>query len=880
VPTEAELEMAQKRLMRRYLWFTLLALLFVVGLFLLLGFASSNASADTHIWDGEDAGALFSTDANWRIWGGANDVEPTAGDDIKFWDWDDACTWDVALTVGAITLGANYSGTVTQGAVPFGCNNFERYAGTFTGSGVLYPITVSGNWNGVASSYSCSVIMTGAGKTLASSNYAGVQIEVGASVTAASNVVVYGTNCIFHVHGTYIPGGTATTVYASMADVIIDGTIQGTAKLSLTFHVSANLAGITGTINCPVNFGIDAGASKTISLIRDQAFGNSIIVVGGGVGVTLTVDETGYSLSATSVTASTRGIISSSVAGAKVTTTGAITVSANGQLDATNIAWISCGTNWDSSAGTWKPGVNQVNMTATGTTKLAGGQTFYNLLAANGGTTRTLLSNVVVTNHKRVDGALAQGAYSVTVSGSNAKPLEINGTTSGVIAITSSAASYTIYTNVAMGAGSVSTTKECTFIFTGGQTTVTPDSGTANVSMKSWTGTNDYRWYLGETDGAANVTFSIPGMTASGRYDLYLDGANFQTFHANGAGVLAIYHATWSGHTMTLVFVASWAPTITSSPATTCSIGVSYSYTVTTNESSTFASITAPGWIVWSSPSYSGPPVAAGVFAFHVQATSVAGTLTADQYWNVTVYAIPTITNTASLSILIYHTYYYNATADQPGTWSITESATWLTESTYHLTGMADRTQLSPVLVHVSLANVNGTAYYNFTVTPYGWAATFTTTAPTVLLIGETYIYYPQSNVTTTLSVITYPAWMSLVGGDHLTGMGVYPGNYSISIRTNCSGGLYAYQNYTVSVFASSMVLTNPAGMDVQQIMFIVMLVLLTAVSFLDKRVMFLGGMLWMCGSLFVWYDLYSFMFYIGIGAGLYFLLNGAMEYV
>jgi len=64
------------------------------------------------------------------------------------------------------------------------------------------------------------------------------------------------------------------------------------------------------------------------------------------------------------------------------------------------------------------------------------------------------------------------------------------------------------------------------------------------------------------------------------------------------------------------------------------------------------------------------------------------------------------------------------------------------------------------------------------------------------------------------------------------------------------------------------------------ELMFLFMLAILTAVSFLDKRVMFLGGMLWICGSLFVWYDLYSFMFYIGIGAGLYFLLNGAMEYV
>jgi hypothetical protein len=309
-------------------------------------------------------------------------------------------------------------------------------------------------------------------------------------------------------------------------------------------------------------------------------------------------------------------------------------------------------------------------MTGTGSTKLAGGQTFYNLLAANGGTTRTLLSNVVVTNHKRVDGALAQGAYSVTVSGSNAKPLEINGTTSGVIAITSSAASYTIYTNVAMGAGSVSTTKECTFIFTGGQTTVTPDSGTANVSMKSWTwaSPNYYSLYVGETVGGANVSFVMSTLQLNGRYDLYLDGTFASTWTADAYGDLYFYHATWSGHLVTL---KSMLVITSGAPATTVNEYVAYYYNGTADEAGTWSIVTAHSWMsvnpttgkVTGTPDYSD----VAVETVSLRITNLNGT--AYLNWTLTVANVATVWVDESPPLTAHQlgTYAYDFNCTQEG---------------------------------------------------------------------------------------------------------------------------------------------------------------------------------------------------------------------
>ena len=142
-----------------------------------------------------------------------------------------------------------------------------------------------------------------------------------------------------------------------------------------------------------------------------------VLVVSNHATYTMTLNLAGYSLSATTITASTRGIISSSVAGAKlIAGTGGITVAANGTLDRTNISYIESRGNVDLSAGTsvmgkerWviKPNVSGISL------NLGAGQKFYDLLIET--VKATLLSNVTVNRIFAHVNPLVKGAYTLTL---------------------------------------------------------------------------------------------------------------------------------------------------------------------------------------------------------------------------------------------------------------------------------------------------------------------------------------------------------------------------------------------------------------------------------------------------------------------------------
>jgi hypothetical protein len=81
-----------------------------------------------------------------------------------------------------------------------------------------------------------------------------------------------------------------------------------------------------------------------------------------------------------------------------------------------------------------------------------------------------------------------------------------------------------------------------------------------------------------------------------------------------------------------------WAPTFTSSPGVSATLGINYSYAPTWNETVTMAASTLPGWAsidpvtgeVW------GTPMIAGVYQFMLEVISDAGGLEEYQWWNVT----------------------------------------------------------------------------------------------------------------------------------------------------------------------------------------------------------------------------------------------------
>jgi hypothetical protein len=99
-------------------------------------------------------------------------------------------------------------------------------------------------------------------------------------------------------------------------------------------------------------------------------------------------------------------------------------------------------------------------------------------------------------------------------------------------------------------------------------------------------------------------------------------------------------HQYWNV-TVSMAFVG-WAPTFTSSPYTSALVGQEWSYSPICNESVSYYLASKPDWATLSGDTITGTPTAGGTDDFVLEATSVNGTLTANQEWSVTV--IPPVT--------------------------------------------------------------------------------------------------------------------------------------------------------------------------------------------------------------------------------------------
>lgn len=562
----------------------------LVAIVVVLNLTSGDAAADSHYWDGEGADALFSTDANWAIWGGANDVEPTEGDDIYFWDWDKSCTWDVALTVGDITIAANYTGTVTQGSVDFGYDDFSMAGGVWTGSSKWQ--TCSSNWvktGGTFTSYTSNVFFTNVNAIISSnSNLPFNQLRVSGLLNVMSGTAV-AVSCqyldidpggIINISlgktlNLYWGGGGPTGYWYN------DGTIMGDGTLAFLSKIDYNLdLGVVDVSSVQFRLYVTATASKIFTLVNGFVSSN-IIVVSDHATYTMTLDLNGKSLSATSITVGARGIISSSVAGAEIEA-GGILVQANGQLDATNIEYIDNSGNWDSSAGTWKPGQNQVNMTGSGkTVKLSAAQAFYRLQIDDTASV-SLLSNVIVMSHLSIDGTSNGASYRYNVSGASETCFEANGTFKNSVYLNGTASSFYVYVNVGAMA-SVYSNKTITFAFTEGDMVVTTTEWLC-VDIATWglPGHQSYCNWTANRTAAGSVTFNV-SVGSAAYYGVVVDAIAYLNSQPAVSGRVSFAYTGWSSHD----FELNPSPVFLTLPSFDAVAGNRYYYDANTNEEGT-----------------------------------------------------------------------------------------------------------------------------------------------------------------------------------------------------------------------------------------------------------------------------------------------------
>ena len=272
------------------------------------------------------------------------------------------------------------------------------------------------------------------------------------------------------------------------------------------------------------------------------------------------------------------------------------------------------------------------------------------------------------------------------------------------------------------------------------------------------------------------------------------------------AGTLASYQ------NYTVSVGGLWAPTFTNNPSG-ASLGSAWTYTPTVNESATISSVIKPSGATFAGGIYSWTPASAGTYEFETSATSTAGTLTAYQFFNLTVsqHWAATWTTSPATSIQSGSIYTYTARLNESGAIIMWTSPTGAYFNDSGSVGsLIWRAGAAAVYGFELVSNsVNGTLsgylFWNVTVTaipPAHWAPTWTTSPSAYGVVGSQYVYNVGVNESSTITALTLPSWANYSAAT-VIGTPTANGTYSFSLRAVSNAGtLASYMNWTVTVAA------------------------------------------------------------------------------
>jgi hypothetical protein len=329
--------------LKKYIWLAFIFIALVASFYLV----AENASATTYNWDGGDAANQLASDAdNWNP-----DGVPITADIITVDGTnDEAITWDLGagVVIASYDQQAGYSGTLTTTSI-FNCSGvFHLHGGTFvqgafavyTGSVTMDGGTLTGNagawWidsgdfiqtGGTITTTVLRLEMSGIGKTLSTSatfNDHSLKISGNVTVPVGSSFVLVRVEFYLtgHLTTNNIASGLGVSLRLnSLTTMQVSGTMSGTGYFSYYDSVGGgpySLPGLDAT--CTVQLYRDsggAGGSSSIAL-TSQMIAGSLLVVSTHATNTMTLNLAGYDLTATSILCSTRGILTSTVAGSSI----------------------------------------------------------------------------------------------------------------------------------------------------------------------------------------------------------------------------------------------------------------------------------------------------------------------------------------------------------------------------------------------------------------------------------------------------------------------------------------------------------------------------------------------------------------------------------
>jgi hypothetical protein len=315
-------------------------------------------------WNNASADGKASTAGNWSngIGEGYNVLFDHAVSDAN-------CTWDLAVTLGTFTMGTGYAGVVTQ-SEDFGCTDFLMQGGTVVGSAT--------KWMNNTISFSRSA------GTITNLRLHSFNSTV--NYFSSSTTLWFTGNCVLTHNNAYLSylvvDSGSTVTFTGIGYCLVTGIPSNTISLSGNFICTnggrlecdlqstnkyININGYVTKLRLTARFNT---ASNVIFSLSDDMNIGILEVLSGHATYTGKLDLAGYSLTCTSLTVSTRGVLLG----------GEGTITVNGGA-------------FNSSAGTFTKETSTVVLNGASTIKTNGTDEFHNLITTD---IRTLASNVTI----------------------------------------------------------------------------------------------------------------------------------------------------------------------------------------------------------------------------------------------------------------------------------------------------------------------------------------------------------------------------------------------------------------------------------------------------------------------------------------------------
>lgn len=324
----------------------------------------------------------WSDDANWSL-----GHSPIAGEDPTFDGTSvNNCAANDSTPTGVLTIAAGYSGTITQSSDMY-ISGYSQAGGTFTGVNTKW-VYCSGDFvrtAGTLITSTCSLKMLGELKSINIGDTIGLgKLWVAGYTYWASGSFIGSNSAGYQIliddnKTLYINSGKSVTlVYQNIgstkSNMINNGTISGTGNINFRLYdtnYNFPISSLIGNINCTkITFLLEAGATGNYAFIMldNYTFISDVYIQSAHATRIITLDLNGHSLTASSITVDTRGILQ---CGEGTITTGAL----------------------DSSAGTITEETATWIFERGSTIKVAAAQKLYNVIA-KGSSALKLLSNL------------------------------------------------------------------------------------------------------------------------------------------------------------------------------------------------------------------------------------------------------------------------------------------------------------------------------------------------------------------------------------------------------------------------------------------------------------------------------------------------------